>query len=181
MAQHGPRRRPCQPQTLGTQPRAPHHDVGLSAAHGGVRHARRLERVRRPLRVDAGEPHRICRHADLAPLVVGRGLHLCRQRGVVVLVPKRRHRQRRRCRRGLPCGGIQGERGGRRSMAVGVVHGRHRRRHLVPPGGHPHRRPGVLPQRLSISLQELRVFGRQRRHLAPRLRARRRGRHDHRT
>ena len=74
---------------MGTQPRAPHHDDGLSAAHGGVRHARRLECVRRPLRVDAGEPHRLRRHADLAPLVVGRGLHLCRQRGVVVLVPKR--------------------------------------------------------------------------------------------
>ena len=65
---------------------------------------------------------------------------------------------------------------GRRSMAVGVVHGRHRRRHLVPSCGHPHRRPGVLPQRLSISVQELRFFGRQRRHLAPRLRACRRGR-----
>ena len=100
-----------------------------------------------------------------------------RQRGAVVLVPKRRHRQRCRCRRGqLDCG-VSGQCGRGRSMAMGVVDGRHRRRHGVSCCRHSHRRRGVLPQRISVPHSELRGAGRQCGHVAPRLRARGRGRH----
>ena len=155
MAQHVRRGRSGERQALGSEPRTADHDLGVSAADLGLRHLGRVGCGGEPLPAEPHQRPRLRGHAHVTS-VVARGQCAGRQRGADVLVPKRRHRQRCRCRRGqLDCG-VSGECGRGRSMAMGVVDGRHRRRHGVPCCGHSHRRRGVLLQRISVPHSELR-------------------------